>query len=230
MMLVAALPLLAAAQGWPSEYDGVMLQAFYWESFEPSRWNKLEAQADELAEFFQLVWIPQSATCGNISMGYDPLYWFTNYYCSFGSEGQLRSMINTFKAKGIGTIADVVINHRKSINDWVTFPSETYKGVTYQLKSTDICRDDDGGATLNWANSNGKSLSANNDSGEDWSGLRDLDHSSSNVQTTVKAYLRMLLDDLGYAGFRYDMCRGYAASYTGLYNAYAAPTYSVGEY
>ncbi|MBR5674126.1 MAG: chitobiase/beta-hexosaminidase C-terminal domain-containing protein [Muribaculaceae bacterium] len=230
MMLVAALPLLAAAQGWPSEYDGVMLQAFYWESFEPSRWNKLEAQADELAEFFKLVWIPQSATCGNISMGYDPLYWFTNYYCSFGSEGQLRSMINTFKAKGIGTIADVVINHRKSINDWVTFPSETYKGVTYQLKSTDICRDDDGGATLNWANSNGKSLSANNDSGEDWSGLRDLDHSSSNVQTTVKAYLRMLLDDLGYAGFRYDMCRGYAASYTGLYNAYAAPTYSVGEY
>ena len=230
MMLVAALPLLAAAQGWPSEYDGVMLQAFYWESFEPSRWNKLEAQADELAEFFKLVWIPQSATCGNISMGYDPLYWFTNYYCSFGSEGQLRSMINTFNAKGIGTIADVVINHRKSINDWVTFPSETYKGVTYQLKSTDICRDDDGGATLNWANSNGKTLSANNDSGEDWSGLRDLDHSSSNVQTTVKAYLRMLLDDLGYAGFRYDMARGYAASYLGIYNAYAAPTYSVGEY
>ena len=230
MMLVAALPLLAAAQGWPSEYDGVMLQAFYWESFEPSRWNKLEAQADELAEFFKLVWIPQSATCGNISMGYDPLYWFTNYYCSFGSEGQLRSMINTFKAKGIGTIADVVINHRKSINDWVTFPSETYKGVTYQLKSTDICRDDDGGATLNWANSNGRTLSANNDSGEDWSGLRDLDHSSSNVQTTVKAYLRMLLDDLGYAGFRYDMARGYAASYLGIYNAYAAPAYSVGEY
>ena len=230
MMLVAALPLLAAAQGWPSEYDGVMLQAFYWESFEASRWNKLEAQADELAEFFKLVWIPQSATCGNISMGYDPLYWFTNYYCSFGSEGQLRSMINTFKAKGIGTIADVVINHRKSINDWVTFPSETYKGVTYQLKSTDICRDDDGGATLNWANSNGKTLSANNDSGEDWSGLRDLDHSSNNVQTIVKAYLRMLLDDLGYAGFRYDMARGYAASYLGMYNAYAVPTYSVGEY
>jgi len=39
-----------------------------------------------------------------------------------------------------------------------------------------------------------------------------------------------LLDDLGYAGFRYDMTKGYAAQYTGMYNAHAAPTYSVGEY
>ena len=163
-------------------------------------------------------------------MGYDPLYWFTNYNSSFGSKAQLTSMINTFKGKGIGTIADVVINHRKNVSNWVDFPSETYKGVTYQLRSTDICRDDDGGAALSWATSNGYSLSANNDTGEDWSGMRDLDHTSSNVQNNVKAYIKMLLDDLGYAGFRYDMTRGYAASYTGMYNAYANPTYSVGEY
>ena len=163
-------------------------------------------------------------------MGYDPLYWFSNYTSSFGNKTELLSMINAFSSKGIGTIADVVINHRKSSSDWVTFPNELYKGVSYRLQSTDICRNDDGGATLEWANANGKTLSANNDSGEDWSGLRDLDHSSSNVQTCVKAYIKMLLDDLGYAGFRYDMTRGYAAQYTGMYNAYANPTYSVGEY
>ena len=231
MTIVALLPVLAVAQGWPANYGGVMLQGFYWDSYNDSRWTNLQSQADELAEFFKLVWIPQSASCGGYtSMGYDPEYWFSNYTSSFGNKSELQSMINTFKAKGIGTIADVVINHRKSISDWVTFPAEVYKGTTYRLLSTDICRNDDGGATLNWANSNGRSLSANNDSGEDWGGLRDLDHSSSNVQTTVKAYLRMLLDDLGYAGFRYDMTRGYAASYTGLYNAYATPTYSVGEY
>ena len=230
IVMGAVLPVLALAQGWPANYGGVMLQGFYWDSYNDSKWTNLESQADELAEFFDLVWIPQSASCGGTSMGYDPLYWFTNYYCSFGTETQLRSMINTFSSKGIGTIADVVINHRKSTGDWVTFPAETYKGTMYRLQSTDICRNDDGGATLNWANQNGKSLSPNNDSGEDWSGLRDLDHSSANVQTTVKAYLKMLLDDLGYAGFRYDMTRGYAASYTGLYNAYASPTYSVGEY
>ena len=225
------LPVMMLGQGWPSGYGGVMLQGFYWDSYNDSKWTNLASQADELSEFFQLVWVPQSASCGGYtSMGYDPEYWFNNYTSSFGTKAELLSMINTFKDKGIGTIADVVINHRKSINDWVTFPGETYKGVTYKLLSTDICCDDDGGATLNWATQNGKSLSANNDSGEDWSGLRDLDHSSSNVQTVVKGYLKMLLNDMGYAGFRYDMTRGYSPSYTGIYNTYASPTYSVGEY
>ena len=229
-LLLMVLPLLMAAQGWPSNYGGVMLQGFYWDSYSDSQWTNLESQTDELAEFFSLVWIPQSGNCNGTSMGYNPLYWFTNYNSSFGNKTQLQSMINTFKAKGIGTIADVVINHRQNLSNWVNFPSETYKGVTYQLKSTDICKDDDGGAALSWATSNGYSLSSNNDSGEDWSGMRDLDHASTNVQTNVKAYLKMLLDDLGYAGFRYDMTRGYAASYTGMYNTYAVPTYSVGEY
>ena len=228
--LVVMLPLLVLAQGWPSNYDGVMLQGFYWDSFSDSRWNKLEAQADELAEFFKLVWIPQSASCGGTSMGYDDLYWFTNYNSSFGTEAQLRSMITTFKGKGIGTIADVVVNHRQNVSNWVDFPAEVYKGVTYQLKSTDICKNDDGGATLNWANNNGYSLSSNVDTGEDWGGMRDLDHRSSNVQNNVKAYVKMLLNDLGYVGFRYDMVKGFSAQYTGMYNAYAAPEFSVGEY
>ena len=228
--LVVMLPLLMLAQGWPANYGGVMLQGFYWDSFNETRWPKLESQADELSEFFKLVWIPQSANCGGTSMGYDDLYWFTNYNSSFGSESQLRSLISTFKSKGIGTIADVVINHRKTINDWVTFPVEVYNGVSYKMLSTDICRNDDGGATLTWANQNGKSLSNNNDTGEDWGGMRDLDHKSENVQNIVKAYVKMLINDLGYTGFRYDMVKGYSASYTGMYNAYSGTQYSVGEY
>ena len=227
---VMLLPLMMLAQGWPANYGGVMLQGFYWDSYSDSRWTRLEAQADELAEFFTLVWVPQSANCGGTSMGYDDLYWFTNYNSSFGNESQLRSMINTFKSKGIGTIADVVINHRKNVSNWVNFPSETYKGVTYQLQSTDICRNDDGGAALTWATQNGYSLSNNNDTGEDWGGMRDLDHKSENVQNNVKAYLDMLLNDLGYTGFRYDMTKGYAASFTGLYNSHVGAEYSVGEY
>ncbi len=224
------LPMLMLAQGWPANYPGVMLQGFYWDSFNDTKWPVLEAQADELAEFFQLVWIPQSANCGGTSMGYDDKYWFTNYNSSFGNKTQLTSMINTFKSKGIGTIADVVINHRKNASNWVDFPAETYKGVTYQLKSTDICKNDDGGETKKWADERGYQLSSNYDTGEDWGGMRDLDHKSENVQTNVKAYLKMLLEDLGYAGFRYDMTKGYAATYTGMYNAYSQPTYSVGEY
>ena len=227
------------AQGWPENYNGVMLQGFYWDSFADTQWTRLEKQADDLSKVFDLVWIPQSGkSTYNPSMGYDPLYWFTDYNSSFGTEEELRSLIKTFKAKGIGTIADVVINHRKNVSNWVDFPKETYKGVTYELKSTDICSDDDGGACGTWATQNGYTLGNpeqpsevyNNENCEDWPGMRDLDHTSQNVQTNVKAYLHMLLEDLGYAGFRYDMVKGYPGKYTALYNKDAKPTYSVGEF
>ena len=234
-LLLSLTTLLVAvqmmAQGWPTQYQGVMLQGFYWDSFSQSQWVKLERQADELSQYFTLLWLPQSANCGGTSMGYDDLYWFPGHYnSSFGSEAELRSLINTFKQKGVGTIADVVINHRKNVSNWVDFPKETYKGVTYELKSTDICANDDKGATKTWATQNGYSLSTYNDTGEGWDGMRDLDHRSENVQTNVKAYLKMLLEDLGYAGFRYDMVKGYAGSYTKLYNQDSNPTFSVGEY
>ena len=230
-LIVCTLATLSlSAQGWPAQYEGVMLQGFYWDSFSQSQWVKLENQADELSQYFTLVWLPQSGDCGGTSMGYDDLYWFPGHYnSSFGSEAELRSLINTFKQKGIGTIADVVINHRKNVSNWVDFPKETYNGVTYELKSTDICANDDDGATKTWATQNGYSLSTNNDTGEGWGGMRDLDHKSENVQTNVKAYLKMLLNDLGYTGFRYDMVKGYSASFTKMYNEDSQPQFSVGE-
>ena len=232
--LVALMATLSMqAQGWPANYDGVMLQGFYWDSYRASKWCNLEAQADDLAPYFSLVWIPQSANCSSgRSMGYDDLYWFSNYNSSFGNEAELRSMINTFKSKGIGTIADVVINHRNTLTSWTDFPVEKYKGVTYKMNSTDICSNDDNGKTLAWANKQTPkiTLSSNKDTGDGWDGMRDLDHNSSNVQTVVKAYLDMLLNDFGYAGFRYDMVKGYAGKFTGIYNTAAKPRFSVGEY
>ena len=229
-LIVSTLATLSlSAQGWPAQYEGVMLQGFYWDSFSQSQWVKLEKQADELSQYFSLVWLPQSADCGGTSMGYDDLYWFPGHYnSSFGNEAELRSLIQTFKSKGIGTIADVVINHRKNVSNWVDFPKETYNGVTYELKSTDICGNDDGYATKQWATQNGYTL-GNNDTGEGWDGMRDLDHKSENVQTNVKAYLKMLLNDLGYTGFRYDMVKGYSATYTKMYNEDSQPQFSVGE-
>ena len=228
VVLLATINMFA--QGWPANYSGVMLQGFYWDSYSESKWTKLEAQAPELGQYFNLVWIPQSAYCGNKSMGYDDLYWFSNYESSFGSESELRSLIKTFKNNGIGTIADVVINHRKNVSTWFDFPVEIYKGVTYEMKSTDICANDDGGKTKKEADKQGVKLSSNNDTGTDWDGMRDLDHSSQNVQTIVKAYLDMLLNDFGYAGFRYDMVKGYSGKFTGIYNTATKPSYSVGEY
>ena len=222
-LILSLVTVAMMAQGWPKDYKGVMLQGFYWDSFADTQWTRLEKQADDLSKVFDLVWIPQSGRgTYNPSMGYDPLYWFTNYNSSFGTEEELRSLINTFKEKGIGTIADVVINHRGTLTTWNDFPSETYKGVTYNLTYEDICSDDE-------AAKNGYKVGKNKDTGEGWDGLRDLDHKSENVQTAVKAYLNFLLNDLGYTGFRYDMVKGYSAEYTKMYNEDSKPQFSVGE-
>ena len=231
-LLTILLALVAtttiSAQGWPSNYKGVMLQAFYWDSYDETNWTVLEKQATELGQYFDLVWLPQSANCGGTSMGYDDLYWFSNYNSSFGTEAELRSLIKALKVNGVGTIADVVVNHRKSNNGWFGFPSETYKGVNYSMSSTDVCSNDDNGKAKIEAERLGVQL-GKADTGEGWDGMRDLDHTSANVQKCVKAYLDLLINDFGYVGFRYDMVKGYAGSYTKLYNESANPTYSVGE-
>ena len=233
-LLLWTATLHLGAQGWPADYSGVMLQGFYWDSFTDTQWTALESDADELSQYFSLIWVPQSGNCNSSGkmMGYTPVYYF-NHNSSFGTENQLRSMIKTFRTKGVGVIADVVINHRNNMGvngSWVDYPAETYNGVTYQMHSTDICKDDDGGNTRSWADGKGISLSPNNDTGEGWSGCRDLDHKSANVQQNIKAYLDFLLNDLGYAGFRYDMVKGFSASYIGDYNVSARPQFSVGEY
>lgn len=218
------------AQGWPANYDGVMLQGFYWNSYDDTNWTNLKSQVNDFADNFSLVWLPQSGKClGNSqTMGYKPYYYF-NQNSSFGTEAELRDLIKTFKGKGIGMVADVVVNHHDT-DGWFTFPAEVYKGVTYQFKSTDIVANDDKGKTAKEATKQGISLSKNNDEGEDWDGCRDLDHKSQNVQTIIKAYLKYLKDDLGYTGFRYDMVKGFSGSHVADYNKSVGIEYSVGEY
>ena len=234
LALAAGISLQNFAQGWPSNYEGVMLQGFYWDSFNDSRWTKLEAQSNEIAPYFNLIWVPQSGNCNtdNNVMGYLPVYLF-DHKSSFGTEAELRSMIKTYKAKGTGIIADVVINHRNNLGVngvWTDYPAETYQGVTYQMLPSDIVANDDGGKTAAWAKQHGQTLSATNDSGEDWGGCRDIDHNSENVRNNYNAYLKFLVEDLGYTGFRYDMVKGYAAKFVGQYNQTAQPQFSVGEY
>ena len=227
-LVAAALSSLAMmAQGWPADYKGVMLQGFAWDSYAESQWPVLEEQADEISEYFTLIWVPNSAYAGSMSMnmGYHPIYWFKQD-CAFGTEAQLRSMIKTYKEKNVGFIADIVINHRNGVgknNSWVDFPAETYNDKTYQLGLSDICSNDE-------CAKNGYKPTGAADTGEGWDGARDLDHTSANVQENVKAYLNFLKNDIGYEGFRYDFVKGYSPKYNGMYNVEAKIDYSVGEY
>lgn len=225
-MVILITPYALWAQGWPERYSGVMLQGFYWDSFEDTKWTNIESQADELSKYFDLIWVPQSGWCnGNNQMGYAPVWWF-DHKSAFGTEAELRSMIATYKKKGVGIIEDVVINHRSGNTNWCDFPKETWNGHTMSWSLADICNGDDGGETRN----NGYEVSGANDTGDDFNGSRDLDHTSTNVQNNIKIYLDFLLNDLGYTGFRYDMVKGFSPYYVGMYNASSKPKFSVGEY
>ena len=218
------------AQGWPANYSGVMLQGFSWDAYDYSQWTVLEKQADDMKGFIDLVWLPQSGKCIEATqvMGYKPYYYF-NQNSSFGTEAELRSLIAKFKANGIGAIADVVVNHRNT-DGWFTFPAETYNGVTYKMLPTDICKNDDGGATATQAKKDGVSLSNNYDEGTDFGACRDIDHKSENVQKIIKAYLKFLKEDIGYTGFRYDMVKGFSGTHVADYNDATGIGFSVGEY
>lgn len=227
IMFSVLVSISVSAQGWKENYGGVMLQGFYWDSYAESQWTVLERQSDELAEYFDLIWVPQSGYCNTTSnqMGYAPIWWF-NHQSAFGSEQQLRKMIKTYRDKGVGIIEDVVINHRNGNTNWCDFPTETWNGKTLTWSLADICKGDDGGKT----EAAGYAVTGAADTGTDFDGSRDLDHTSANVQENIKTYLDFLLNDLGYAGFRYDMVKGYAPKYTGMYNAAVKPGFSVGEY
>lgn len=219
-------------EGWPGNYDGVMLQGFYWDSFNETSWKRLTYQVGELSQYFDLIWVPNSAKGANsTSNGYDPVYWFTNHNSSFGTEEEIRDMINWYKKRGTGIIEDVVVNHRNGATNWWDFPAETWRGKTYHLTSGSITSTDEIWSSADpGAKSCPSSYKGAPDEGEDFDGGRDLDHTNANVQENVKAYCKFLLEDMGYIGFRYDMVKGYAGYYTGMYNLYSQPQFSVGEY
>jgi alpha-amylase len=229
-LVLLFLAIATMAQGWPENYKGVMLQGFYWDSYADSKWADLESQADELSQYFDLIWVPQSGMTSEYkhnkrkTMGYDPCYWLDHNSC-WGTETELKKMNKTFKDKGTGIIEDVVINHKNGLNTWVDFPDETSGSYSITWDNTNysgICVTDE-------CNKNGYPTTGAKDTGDNFDGYRDLDHTNETVQKNVKTYLDFLLNELGYAGFRYDMVKGYSAKYTGEYNNVANPTYSVGE-
>ena len=221
-----------AGKGWPAMYGGVMLQGFYWDSYKATKWTTLTDKAQELGQYFDVVWVPNSGSVDEFgsaeSMGYMPVYWLKHNTC-FGTESQLREMISTFHEHNTSVLMDMVINHKSGKSGWVDFPSETVTGPvtgdTYSMtwSLADICRTDECVGA-------GYAATGANDEGEDFDGSRDLDHTSANVQKNVKTYQQYLMKELGYDGFRYDMCKGFAGYYVGLYNKASEPTFSVGEY
>ena len=227
-----ALPLWAQA---PAESEDVMLQAFYWDSQKETGWIELEALAPEIAPFFSVVWLPPSASAegggavGGNNVGYHPRQWNNQTSC-WGTAENLKKLIATLHEKGVKVLADIVINHRAGNTDWGNFTADDFGTYgSYQLTAEHICRNDEMNTDPGAGSWNGKATGAY-DTGENWGGARDLDHTSTYVQEDCKAYLAWLKGDYGYDGWRYDFVKGFSGTYVGLYNEASQPYISVGEY
>ena len=235
LLFLAVLPLMSqsAKAQVPANCPDVMLQAFdYYPEpisingaklgWNDSKWTTLNSQAAEIGASFNMIWLPPSGNAGPTqTMGYLPIYWF-DQNSSFGNQADLKTLITNLKNNNCKAIADIVVNHRAGVSNWVNFPTESYGGATFTPNMSWICNDDE-------CKNNGYNPTGNSDEGEQYGAARDLDHKNTDVQTAIKAYLTFLKNDIGYSGWRYDVAKGYAPFHMGDYNDAAAGYFSVGE-
>ncbi|MDY6374384.1 MAG: alpha-amylase family glycosyl hydrolase, partial [Bacteroidales bacterium] len=253
MMLFAAALFVANAQA-PQNAPDIMLQGFYYDSYNESnaasangrsygrtKWTDLKEQAAEIAETFSMVWLPPSAKSEG-GTGYHPKQW-SNQNGDWGTVSQLKDLISALNTNGGSknptghcyAIADIVINH-KSGNGWLDLDNEdfgTYGKFTLYEKgySSYICSDDEAagkGYSCRGAKDQGYDTQCNASGG--YCAARDLDHSNSTLRSAIKAYLKWMKEEIGYNGWRYDLVKGYLGKYTKEYNNAAGAYYSVGEY
>ena len=207
--------------------NDIMLQAFGWDvhtqasvSSEGGLYNFLKSRTGGYAASgFNVIWLPPpSKSTGGV--GYIPTELFNFSQTSYGTETQLRALLTAMNTSTprIHPMADIVVNHRGGTTNWTDFTNPTWDCSS--ITSTD---------EANFGTISGVRPCGNPDTGEDFNGGRDLDHSNLQVQNGVKEYLTRL-KGLGFDSWRWDVAKGFSAGYFGDYINASTPYASVGEY
>lgn len=207
--------------------NDIMLQAFGWDvhtqssvSSEGGLYNYLKNRTPGYAAAgFNVIWLPPpSKSTGGV--GYIPTELFNFSQTSYGSEAQLRALLTAFNTSSprIHPMADIVVNHRGGTTNWTDFTNPTWD--CHSITSND---------EANFGTITGVRPCGTPDTGEDFNGGRDLDHTNLQVQNGVKEYLTRL-KALGFDSWRWDVAKGFSASYFGDYINSSSPYASVGEY
>ena len=221
--------------GVPSEYEGVMLQAFYWDSHKLTTYSRTKyidmlnsSLADEMGQNFDLVWMPPAGGGAGNGVGYYcPCY--SNLDSDWGTKAKLQELIGKLHSHGCKVLADIVINHFKSSSGWAkSFATNNFGSYgSYSISSKHICSGDE---AFTSSDSDSKNLEHGAaDTGTNDGGCRDLDHTNTYVQDMCKAYTKWMINDMLYDGFRYDMTLGYHGKYLSMYNVASKPFFSVSE-
>lgn len=207
--------------------NDIMLQAFGWDvhtkasvSSEGGLYNFLKNRTNGYAASgFNVIWLPPpSKSTGGV--GYIPTELFNFSQTVYGSETELRDLLTAMNTSTprIHPMADIVVNHRGGTTNWTDFTNPTWD--CNSITSTD---------EANFGTISGVKPCGNPDTGEDFNGGRDLDHTNLQVQNGVKEYLTRL-KGLGFDSWRWDVAKGFSAGYFGDYINSSSPYASVGEY
>ena len=230
----------------PSQCTDVMLQGFYWDSYNDkgygrTRWtdyvNKtvedgITTQAEEVGQWFDLVWLPPfSKSTGGT--GYLPIC-YSNLDSDWGQRSTLIKLISTLHQNGARVVADIVINHIAGSTGWCTFATQNFGTYgTFSPTSAWICSSDEMNTDPAAGSCNGKATGAYDDgygSEANYGAGRDWDHNNAKVRDMCKAYLTWLRKVIKIDGFRYDYCKGFHNSHIDDYNKASEAYFSVMEY
>ena len=197
----------------------VMMQAFYWdapqaEKQEGNWWNVVAEHVEALAQSgFNALWLPPvSKASSNLSMGYDPYDYFDlgdfdqkgGVKTLYGNRAELEALIAKAHGSGLGLYADMVINHNSGADEEEVNPLDGQKRWTkFGPKSGKFLRD--------WNSFHPSRYEQFMIDGENYAGFPHLCHRNPEVYKSLYEYARMLIEELGFDGFRFDFVKGFGA-------------------
>ena len=208
----------------------VMMQGFYWdcaikEHKKGEWWNFLNAEIPKLGKHgvgFDSIWLPPiSKAADSNSNGYDPYDYFDlgdydqkgSIKTAFGNGEELRSLIKTIHANGMGVIADMVINHNSGADEEEVNPLDGKSRWTkFNPKSGKFPRD--------WNSFHPSRYERVMIEGEKFAGFPHLCHRNPSVYTAMFEYARFVIEDLDFDGFRFDFVKGFGTWMIGLLAKY----------
>ena len=223
----------------------VMMQAFYWdaprlEKKEHEWWKFVAEKVEELGHAgFNALWLPPvNKAASNTSMGYDPYDYFDlgdfdqkgGKKTWYGNRAELEALIAKAHKHGVGLYADMVINHNGGGDEEEVNPIDGEKRWTkFNPKSGIFPRD--------YNHFHPSRFEQVILEGENFAGYPHLCHRNPEVYAAMYRYARMLIEELGFDGFRFDYAKGFGAWMIGLLAKYLYMKdgkdfvpYVVGEY
>lgn len=198
---------------------GVLMQAFYWDcprvdGQEFAWWNFVATKLGELHKAgFTSLWLPpagKAANIGGMSMGYDVYdYYDLGKYDQkgsvktwFGSEEELRGLIDAAHEKKMTVYADLVLNHNNGADGQEDNPIIQQKRWTrFNPKSNIFTRD--------WTCFNPSPYMELDD--VTFGDMPDLCHINPRVSTGILNHAKWMIQEIGFDGFRYDFVKGFGA-------------------